>query len=321
MNPSLIAKFLQVFCLIAVMASAGQAQDFPRVIQHVHGETVIDKPPKRIVSVGYHEQDFLYALGIAPVGVHEWFGNKPYATWVWADPARKALNAKPEVQYGFEIDLEWVYKQKPDLIIASFFNLDPSTYYILSRIAPVIAAPKGYPVWDASWQAELRLIAKATATEDRAEKIISDIDSKISKLAAQNPEFKKYYATVGYFATDHFVGYRTGARANLLLKNLGLKSPSIYDELVQENGQFSVSPERLDLFEIDTVIWLVDPDVAKHIQSMPIYQNMKLAREGRAIWADPNLTGALSFMTPLSIDYALDQLVPLLQEKLSTEKQ
>lgn len=303
-------------CCLPSIAFAQSDAGFPRTIAHALGQTEIKAPPRRIVSVGYHEQDFLYALGIAPVGVHEWFGGHPYATWNWAEKARKKLNARPEVQNGFEIDTEWVYARKPDLIIASFFNLPPSTYHLLSRIAPVIAAPEGYPVWGAPWEAELRLIARATGTESRAEAVISDIGQQIRKLAAANPGFRNHTATIGYFAADHFVGYRSGSGSNRLLQSLGLQTPAIFDELVQSNGQFSVSPERIDLFEVDAVLWLVDAVKARHIRDMPIYRNTRLARERRSIWADPDLNGALSFMSPLSIRYALGQLAPLLQDAL-----
>lgn len=292
---------------------ARSKEDWPRVVAHALGTSTIPQPPMRVVSVGLHEQDFLYALGIPPVGVHEWFGDHPYATWGWAEETRQTLNATPEVQNGFEVDIEWVYAQRPDLIVASFFNLSPSDYRLLSGIAPVIASPAGYPVWSAPWEAELRLIALATGTEARAETEIARINQRIKAFAAENPEFSVRTATVGFFAEDHFVGYRSDAGGNLLLKDLGLRTPPEFDELVQPNGQFSVSPERIDLFELDAVLWLVDPETAQRIQDMPVYQETRLAHEGRSIWADPELTGALSFMSPLSISYALERIAPLLQ--------
>lgn len=310
-----------LLCLIGLilLPLSAVAQDFPRMIEHALGETTIAERPDRIVTVGYHDQDFVYALGLAPVGVHEWFGAKPYATWIWAEPARQALNATPDVQQGFEVDIEWVYAQKPDLIVATFYNLDPATYYLLSRIAPVVAQPKGYPAWGAPWQEELRLIAQATGTEARAETIIADLQTRIAGLAAANPQFQDKTATIGFFAADHFVGYGSTEGANRLLSQLGFRSPPIFDELVQANGQFSVSPERIDLFDMDAVVWLVDPVTAERIQGMPVYQNTRLSRQDRSVWLDADLNGALSFMSPLSIGYALDRLAPLLRTAVDRE--
>lgn len=319
MTPSLFSR--RLFLTLAGSTLAAPtilrgASPWPRQVAHVLGTTTIEQPPERVVSIGFHEQDFLYALGIVPAGVHEWFGGHAYATWPWADGARKALGAAPEVQTGFEVDIEWVYAQNPDLIVASFFNLSPSDYVLLSRIAPVIASPEGYPIWSAPWEAELRLIAQATGTGDLAETIIAGIDQRVGRIAADNPEFVGRSATVGFYTDDHFVGYRSDAGANLLMKELGLHTPPEFDKLVQPNGQFSVSPERIDLFDLDAVLWLVDPETAQLVQDMPVYQQTRLAREGRSIWADPDLNGALSFMSPLSIPYALDRLEGALQTAL-----
>src|SRR3569623_1864456 len=111
MNPALAGLLLGIGMTFADVAVAA---DFPVTVTHEFGDTVIAKKPERIVSIGVHEQDFLYALGIAPVGVHEWFGDYPYATWPWAEAARKAVNATPEVHKGFDINIEWVAAQKPD---------------------------------------------------------------------------------------------------------------------------------------------------------------------------------------------------------------
>ncbi len=42
--------------------------------------------------MGLTEQDYLLALGVAPVGVREWFGEYPGALWPWA---REALRDEP----------------------------------------------------------------------------------------------------------------------------------------------------------------------------------------------------------------------------------
>jgi len=82
-------KLVLALAALLVMAVPAFAQDFPVTVEHIYGTTTIPAKPERVVSVGMHEQDFLYALGIAPVGVKEWWGEQPYATWSWAEEARK----------------------------------------------------------------------------------------------------------------------------------------------------------------------------------------------------------------------------------------
>src|SRR3954453_12812301 len=70
----------------AADATSGEADGgtFPVTVEHKFGETVVPEEPKRVVSVGVSEQDVLLQLGVVPVGVTEWYGEQPDATWPWA---------------------------------------------------------------------------------------------------------------------------------------------------------------------------------------------------------------------------------------------
>ena len=305
---------LALVALVLLAALPALADGFPRTIRHAYGETLVPGQPLRVVSVGYHEQDFLYALGIAPVGVHQWMGDPPHATWDWAELARAALDARPEVQRGFEIDVEWVYLQQPDLIVATFAPMDADTYALLSRIAPVVAAPEGYPAWGAPWEAELRLIGAATGRTDRAEAVIAALDARIAATAAAHPELAGLSGTTAYFSEGQIVGYRRSDGANRLLARLGIGTPASFDALAGPGGNFMVSPERADLFDLDVVLWLGDDPSRARIEALPSYRATRLAREGRSIWTDQLMVNALSFQSPLSIDWALDRLAAALAE-------
>ncbi len=301
-----------LLCAVLALMPATLAAE-TRHLTHRFGETVVDPAQiKRIVSVGYHEQDFLYALGLAPVGVHDWFGDYPFATWPWAEAARIATVATPDVQKGYEIDVEWVYEMQPDLIIASFAPMDAQTYALLSEIAPVLGPPDGYPAWGAPWEAELRLIAQATAREAQAEAIIARIGGKVDQAVRDNPQFNGLRGTAAYFTAGQIVGYRSGDGANGLLAKFGILTPPEFDGMASEGGNFTVSTERFDLFDLDVLLWLVEEPVRPEIEALPTWRTLRLEREGRAIWANTELMGAMSFQSPLSIDWALDQLIPLL---------
>src|SRR5687768_7678808 len=95
-----------------------EAGAFPVTVEHINGETTIPKQPTRVVSVGLTEQDTLLQLGVTPVGVTEWYGEQPSATWPWA---RDLLgDAEPEVlttSNGFEF--EKIAALEPDLIVGT----------------------------------------------------------------------------------------------------------------------------------------------------------------------------------------------------------
>lgn len=315
-----MTAWLRLLCLslaltlsLALLGAAPPVRAQELHLQQAFGETVIDPSKvKRIVSVGYHEQDFLYALGLAPVGVHDWFGDYPFATWPWATAAEQATGAHPEVQKGFEIDVEWVWSMQPDLIIATFAPMDAQTYAQLSQIAPVLGPPKGYPAWGAPWEEELRLIGQATGRSPQAEAVIAKVGGKIARAVQDHPQLKGLTGTAAYFTEGQIMGYRSHDGANRLLAQFGIQTPPVFDSMASAGGTFTVSPERLDLFDLDVVLWLVEAPTRPVIEALPTWRGLRLAREGRAIWADKEMMGAMSFQSPLSIDWALDRLIPQL---------
>lgn len=307
--------------VLALWAGAASAQSFPVTVEHALGTTTIPAAPQRVVSIGYIEQDFLYALGVAPVGVRNWWGDHPYATWPWAEPARAALNATPEVMQGDEVSLEWVLNQNPDLIIATYLDLDETTYAALSKIAPVIANPKDYVLWGAPWQVQLKLIDQATSgTTAKAEAIIADIDARFAQVRAQYPEFQGRTGTNVYYdpGVGNFGAWGAEDTASRFITSLGFVFPEDLDAMGDRDNRIEISPENLALLDLDVIVWPIDSPadrIKETVEAMPTYQNLRVAKEGRSIWLDDGhgtFSGALSFQSPLSIAYLLDALPPML---------
>ncbi len=79
-------------------ATGEEAGAFPATIEHEYGSTGIPEPPKRVVTVGFGEQDFPLALGVIPLAVREFFGGRPSENWSWArDELGDAKPAQPPV--------------------------------------------------------------------------------------------------------------------------------------------------------------------------------------------------------------------------------
>jgi iron complex transport system substrate-binding protein len=313
-------KLAFVLAAMAALVASAAAQDFPVTVEHVYGTTTVPTRPERVVSVGMNEQDFLYALGVAPVGVKEWWGEHSYATWPWAEDERLALGAEPEVMNSEDINIEWVAAQDPDLIIAIYVTMDEQTYELLSNIAPVVVTPAGYDPWGAPWQAELKIIDQATSgNTEKSDKIVADFAARYAAVHAQYPELGGKTGTNVYYNEDgSFTAWGSDDLASKFLIDLGLVFPPELDALAQEDNRIDISAENMELLDMDVVIWPIDSASSNQqqtVEAMGLYQLLDVAKEGRSVWLDDGdglAYAAMSWQTPLSLGYLLDILPPKL---------
>ena len=311
---TLLRRVVFTFALL-LLPTVSAAADFPVTVTHLYGETTIDAAPQRVVSIGYNDHDFLYALGIAPIGVREWWGERPFATWPWAEPARDGLGATPQVMAG-ELSLEWVAAQKPDLIVAVYSDIDKATYDRLSAIAPVVAQSAGYEIWQAPWQEQLRLISAATTgNAGKAEAVIAELDARAAAARAAYPQLAGSTGLVADYRDGQFTLWSSSSAPNRFLASFGVAFPADLDAMADDSGWIRLSPELIDRLEADVVVWPVDNPAANDkqaiIEALPLYQGLKIATEGRSIWLDDGagvLASALWFQSPLSIGYVIDAL-------------
>ena len=317
-------KLLAALALALALGTAPVlAAGFPVTIPNAFGDTTVPAAPRRVVSIGYVEQDFLYALGIAPVGVRNWWGDYAYATWPWAEAARQAAGATPEVLPTEELSLEQVLKLNPDLIIGTFVDMDQEQYDALSKIAPVIALPKGYPTWGAPWQEQLKVMDLATTGDtEKSDKIIADLEAKFASVRTAHPEFAGKTGTIVYYNEGNFLSYGPEDSASRFMVSLGLTFPPDLMGLSGDDNAINISAENIRLIDQDVMIWPIDghgENSQDIVVAMPLYLNTRLAREGRSVWLNDGsgiYSAAISYQSPLSMDYLLDKVPPMVAAAL-----
>lgn len=301
---------------VPVAAHVTTAPDaFPVTIEHKFGETTIEAEPARIVTVGLVEQDILLALGVAPVATTEWFGQQPGAIFPWALDELAAIGAPiPEnVGNAEEVNFEAVAAQDPDLIVAIYAGLSEGDYDRLSDIAPTIAQPAEYVDWGAPWDVSTRTIGQALGQSEEAEALIADVEAQFAAARQAHPEFQGATAVVAAPYEGIWV-YAPEDPRGRFLRDLGFEMPDGLAELTGDAFGADLSEEQAALLDVDAIIWITDATIGNDVGG-PVYQTLDVHTEAREVFVDSydhGLGAATSFVTPLSLEFLLDGMLPKL---------
>jgi iron complex transport system substrate-binding protein len=326
------ARLLLLLTLLAAAAGCGDdgtvdaqaptttpaAAGFPVTVEHRFGTTTVPSKPKRIVVVGLTEQDTVLALGYQPIATTEWYGDHPHAVWPWA---REALgDARPTVLHADDgVDFESVAKLRPDLIIGTNSGIKRGDYEKLSALAPTVPGPKGATDYFSPWNVQTELIAQALGKADEGKRLVADIRRRYADAAAAHPEFAGQTVTFSQnaFYDGKLYVYPKGLNTEFL-SYLGFEINPKLTGLAEPGVQADISAERLDLIDTDVLVFGTEKagDV-KNLLKIPTFRPLKAVQGHRAVFTDATLTGAMYFMTPLSLPYVLDHLTPLLEQAVA----
>jgi iron complex transport system substrate-binding protein len=309
-------RFLAATATVAAVAACSPdkpgavAKDGSVTVKHLFGETKIPAPPTRVVSAGYTEQDDLLAVGVVPIAVTNWWGDQPFGVWPWAQP--KLGGAQPEVlDLADGIQIDKIAALRPDLIVAINAGVDQNTYDALSKIAPTIPQ-SGQDAFFEPWKQQAAAVGQAVFKFDEMAALVKGVEDKFTAMAATDQPFagKKVLLLEGAIVDDavHLVtpDWRTE-----FLTQMGFTIPDTGGPAIPRDKIAQV------LDGADVLIWttesddqqaalLVDPTIAK----------LRATGANRNVFTGKDLTGAISFASPLSYPVVADQLPPALAKAL-----
>lgn len=184
----------------------------------------LDGPAKKVVGTEWHEVELLISLGVDPVGVAD---VKGYQTWDQAVPLK---NEPKDIGTRGEPSMDTIAALSPDLIVAST-DLPPAAVKQLRKVAPVVevrSASASDPIGQMT--KNLDLLAEATGTTERADKLKKDFDAKVAEgrkaLAGAGLDGAPYAFADGYDISNQVSirPFTSGSLIGAVNEKLGLKN-------------------------------------------------------------------------------------------------
>ena len=102
---------------------------------------------------------------------------------------------------------------------------------------------------------------------------------------------------------------------------LGFKiNPKLTPLIEREGEQVTVSAERLGVIDADVIVFATEqPSDVAALKKVPTFDNLGAVAENRSVYTDGTLAGAIYFISPLSLPYVLERLVPQLKAAVAGE--
>lgn len=296
--------------------TSSESETFPVTVPHTFGETVVPEEPRRVVSVGLTEQDVLLQLGVVPIAVTEWYGEQPQATWPWAHDLLDG--AEPEVLSDDDgLEFEKIAALEPDLIVGTNAGLTEKDYKLLSAIAPTITSIEGSTQYFSSWRDQVLQIARGLGREGDGQALIDEVDAAYAEVAEAHPDWADMSATFSQGAPYDGLLYVYPDGLNTdFLTDLGFSmTPGLEEYAPDEGSQAEISAENVSLLEADVAVFATETqEQFDDLHEFGTISTLPAVTEGRAVYTDEILAGAIYFLTPLSLQYVLDELTPMLEQ-------
>lgn len=280
-----------------------------RVVHHKFGETEVPVSPQRVVSVGWDEHDLILTFGVIPIMQRDSWGDQPYGTWLWAQPALG--DARPElITDSEEIPYERILAMNPDLVMATWAGIDQETYARLSEIAPTVAQHPDYEDWETPWDARALQVGAVFGKEAEARALVDAIESRIVQIREDHPEWQGLEAVTVTLGEGTFAVAMEGHSRGKLMLDLGFAFPPEIVAAAGGESHAEFSRERLSVLDCDLVLWVNGQDDPSPIVDLPLRSSLDAHTQGREVYCDKVLTAAFSIQSPLSFNFLLDALVP-----------
>ncbi|WP_433077288.1 iron-siderophore ABC transporter substrate-binding protein [Dactylosporangium sp. CA-052675] len=296
---------------VAATGSAPAAASYPVALTHKLGTAQIKAAPQRIVALSDADLDALLMLGVQPVGIAESAGEGGVTPW-----AKPRLTGAPAVltagDTGF--DIEKIAALNPDLILAGGDYYIKDEYDKLSKLAPTTAYETTGPFED-SWQTTLRQVAKAVGRTADAERIVTDVEARITGARSDHPELagRKFSlsqmweaGSIGVLRSDRDAGVK-------MLNDFGMVLAPGVAALPGEDFAAQLSLEKVGVLDTDVVlVYYAEDGLRPQLEGNALFKGLTAVKRGSYAALSGAQFSALRTPTPLSVQYIIGNVLPVI---------
>lgn len=302
-------------------ASQEETSEYPIVINHAFGETIIESKPERVATIQWANHDVVLALGVIPVGfsaanfgVQDGSGLLP-----WTVEKLDELGVKdPNVFQDTDgLDFEAISDSNPDVILAAYSGITQEDYDILSKIAPVVAYPTA--PWATTWREQVTFNATGMGMKAEGEQLIKDTEDMLNEKLSEYPQIEgKKVVWVNFSAKDlsklHI--YTPADSRVSFLHELGMVVPeSITKQITDPNSySLSLSAENAEaLYDADILVGYGNDELYQAVKADSLLGKIPAIQRGSIVFieSDTPLVAA-GTPNPLSISYTIDEYLKLI---------
>ncbi|GAQ51023.1 iron-siderophore ABC transporter substrate-binding protein [Streptomyces acidiscabies] len=306
---------------VGASTTPGASGALPVTVDHFFGSTTIKKAPERVVTVGYTDDQTVLALGTKPVGMVDQYpnpaGKSPDINTQWPWVKDKWGDAKPEVIMNngdSGPNFEKIAALRPDLIVAVYSEIDKAAYDKLSQIAPTVGRTKAEKEpFSAPWQDNALQISKALGKEKEGEQLIQGVQGQLTAAKKAHPEFANQTAVAFSWYKDSIAAFTSTDVRGQLLTGMGFKYQTGIDKVAGGSFSTQLSPERVDLVDVDRVVVINDKADTEALKKFKLYTNLGAVKNNKVTYLldseGPAIGAAMSQATLASMPYAIDELV------------
>jgi len=282
---------------------------FPVTVSTGFGDVTVEEEPTRVVALGWGDAETALALGVQPVGASDWLGFGGEGVGPWAEGR---YDEAPEIIETLEPSYEAIAALQPDVILDTKSPATQERHDKLSAIAPTISQPEGVGPYLTSWQDQLELVGQALGRSEEAAAVQDDVDQQFADAQEANPAFSGTEVAVAAYTSEGFGAYVRGDARVDFMEQLGFVNKPAIQELATESFFVAVSEEQLPLLDAGLTVAFPIFVEATEITGNPLWQAIPSVQAGHAVVLDDqDLANAFSSGSPLGIQYALENAVPL----------